>query len=87
MSKVTMKMIAERVSVSTMAVSAAFKNSKKVSPETRRKILEAADALGYRPNFHATSMRRGRNGFIGLLLSENPGKSHLFDQLFTERDL
>jgi LacI family transcriptional regulator len=47
---VTMQMIADEAGVSRMAVSLALRNSPKISAETRRRIHEIAQHLGYRPN-------------------------------------
>ncbi len=37
--------------------------------ETRRRVSEAAERLGYRPNTYARAMRSGRMGAIALLMS------------------
>lgn len=38
----------------------------RASQETRRRVIEAAQRLGYQPNALASSLRRGRTGIIGL---------------------
>ncbi len=45
-----------------------------VAPQTRQRILEAIDTLGYRPNLAARSLRMARGHILGLLLpdSSNP---------------
>jgi LacI family transcriptional regulator len=45
-----------------------------VSPETRRRILQAAEALRYRPNAHAQSLRLRTSSTVGVLVPglENP---------------
>lgn len=45
-----------------------------VSEETRRRVLDAADAVGYLPNSLARTMSTGRSETIGVVLSdiENP---------------
>ncbi len=45
-----MKTVADRVGVSMMTVSRAMRNQGKVSPATRRRVIDAAEKLGYRPN-------------------------------------
>ncbi len=50
MGKVTLRQIAERVGCSRSAVSYALRNSPDISPETRRRVLEVAEELGWRPN-------------------------------------
>jgi LacI family transcriptional regulator len=47
MKKVTMKDIADSLGISTNAVSMALNDQKGVSAETRRRVLEAADTMGY----------------------------------------
>jgi len=48
--RVTLKDIAQVVGVSAMTVSCALRNSPKVLPATRDKILKVAEQLGYRPD-------------------------------------
>ncbi len=45
-----MREVADAVGCSAMTVSCALRNSPKVLPATRRKILQAAERLGYRPD-------------------------------------
>ncbi|MEO0966556.1 MAG: LacI family DNA-binding transcriptional regulator [Planctomycetota bacterium] len=65
--------IAEDVGVSVQVVSAVINgrgpSSIGASEETRRRIREAADRLGYRRNAAAASLRRGRHGRIGVLMA------------------
>jgi LacI family transcriptional regulator len=46
------------------------------SAETRRKVLEAARQLGYKPNSSARAMRQGRSGCAALILSRSHPASH-----------
>ena len=41
-----------------------------VRPETRTRVNEAIDALGYRPNLTARSLRGGRTGVIALAVPD-----------------
>ncbi|MBL8376352.1 MAG: LacI family DNA-binding transcriptional regulator [Burkholderiales bacterium] len=61
--------VARLARVSQSAVSRAFTPGRSVSDETRRRIMDAARALGYRPNAHARSLITGRSRIIGLVLS------------------
>ncbi len=70
-SKVTLKDIAREVGVAEMTVSSALRNVGRVGKETRQKIIEVADKLGYRPNTAAQSMRSGRFNCLALLISQN----------------
>ncbi len=45
--KLTMAEVAKYVGVSAMTVSRAFRQDASVSEETRKRIMEAVDALGY----------------------------------------
>ncbi len=77
--RVTSVDVARRVGVSRPAVSAVFgaKSGTRVSPETRRKILETAIEMGYRANTAARATRSGRFNAAGLLLSTAIGHSYL----------
>jgi transcriptional regulator, LacI family len=44
---------------------------KRVRPETRARVLEAAQALNYRPNVMARSLAAGRPFLVGLVYN-NP---------------
>ncbi|MEM6741984.1 MAG: LacI family DNA-binding transcriptional regulator [Pseudomonadota bacterium] len=75
--KVTSVDVARHVGVSQSAVSRAFAPGPKhrgVSPETRARILAAADELGYRPNAMARSLVGQRSRIIAVLFSylDNP---------------
>jgi DNA-binding LacI/PurR family transcriptional regulator len=41
-----------------------------VKPENRRRVEDALNATGYRPNIGARNLRRGRTGFIALVVPE-----------------
>ncbi|WP_232549918.1 LacI family DNA-binding transcriptional regulator [Propioniciclava soli] len=64
--------VAESAGVSTATVSFVLSGSRSgrtpASPETARRIHEAAAALGYVPNSHAQAMRRGYSTTIVLAL-------------------
>ena len=61
--------VARLASVSQSAVSRSFTPGASVSEDTRRKVMEAARKLGYRPNAHARSLITKRSRIIGLVLS------------------
>ncbi|AUH41458.1 LacI family DNA-binding transcriptional regulator [Streptomyces sp. CMB-StM0423] len=75
----TMRDVANRAGVSTMTVSRVLKEDARVSEETRRRVLAAVDALGYRLNATARSLRLGGSGMIGLIVTNlaNPFYSRL----------
>ena len=71
--RATLRMVAEEAGVSTATVSYVVSGragrSSGVSTETARRVREAADRLGYRPNPAARSMRTGKTGVVLLSLT------------------
>jgi DNA-binding LacI/PurR family transcriptional regulator len=67
---VTIQDVARAAGVSPMTVSNVMNERGRVGPETRAKVLDAIDALGYRVNVAARNLRQGRTGTIGLALPE-----------------
>jgi DNA-binding LacI/PurR family transcriptional regulator len=61
--------VARLAQVSQSAVSRTFTPGASVSEGTRRKVMEAARLLGYRPNAHARSLTTKRSRIIGLVLA------------------
>ena len=70
MRKAGIKEIAARAGVSIATVSHAFRNPARVSDATRKKVLEAADAIGYTPNRLAVSLRTARSGNIVVIIPD-----------------
>jgi LacI family transcriptional regulator len=70
----TIREVAETAGVSYATVSHVINNTRLVSQETRERVLAAMDALNYRPNALARSLRQGKTNTIGLVLpdSANP---------------
>ena len=70
----TIREVAESAGVSYATVSHVINNTRLVSPETRERVLAAMDALNYRPNALARSLRQGKTHTLGLVLpdSANP---------------
>ena len=62
--------VAARAGVSKSLVSLVMRGATAVSDEKRRLVLEAAEALGYRPNAAARSLVRRRTNLIGIVLSD-----------------
>ena len=67
---VTMHDVAHRAGVSIKTVSNVVNDYPHVRAETRRRVQEAIDFLGYRLNTTARNLRQGRTGMIGLALPE-----------------
>ena len=59
--------IAERADVSTATVSRVFNDESGVSEETRRHVLEAAEALNYRPHASAQNLAREHTNQIAVV--------------------
>src|SRR4029450_7747717 len=66
----TMHDVAARAGVSQRTVSNVVNNYVHVKPETRRKVLDAIEQLGYRPNILAQRLRHGRTGLVALAVPE-----------------
>ncbi|MFJ3439053.1 LacI family DNA-binding transcriptional regulator [Streptomyces cyaneofuscatus] len=65
-----LKDVAARAGVSVRTVSNVVSGAAPVAVETRRRVQEAIDELGYHPNLAARSLRAGRTGIIGLAIPE-----------------
>lgn len=75
MKPVTVLDIARSLHISAMTVSRALRNHPEVSEETRRKVLERAREMNYRPNRWARSLITRKSFIIGLVL---PDISHTY---------
>lgn len=60
--------VAAHVGVSSATVSLVLSNAPGPSAETRRRVLQAAGELGYRPNRTASLLARRRSHLLGVLL-------------------
>jgi DNA-binding LacI/PurR family transcriptional regulator len=70
---VTLKAVGQLVGVTASTVSAVLNNSaaaRSVPEHTKKRILDAARALDYRPNFFARSLRAKRTYMVGVILQE-----------------
>ena len=66
----TLKDVAALAGVSIKTVSNVVNGYGFVKPENRRRVEEALKATGYRPNVGARNLRRGRTGFIAMVVPE-----------------
>ncbi|CAM3929024.1 LacI family DNA-binding transcriptional regulator [Alkalicoccus chagannorensis] len=68
MKRPTIRDVAEKAGVSKAAVSYVLNDVKKVSEETRRRVLEAMEELSYEPDFTAISLTKRRSQLIGIIM-------------------
>ncbi len=62
---VTIKDVAQKAGVSVATVSYVFNNTASISPETRARVLQAAQELNYRPSALGQQLRIGQSRTIG----------------------
>jgi DNA-binding LacI/PurR family transcriptional regulator len=69
--------LARHLDLSIGTVSRALNGKKDVNPVTRQRVIEAAAAHGYTPNQSGRSLRRGRTGSVGFMLTlEHDSAAH-----------
>ncbi|KIF66540.1 transcriptional regulator [Streptomyces sp. AcH 505] len=78
----TIKDVARRAGVAPSTVSYVFNGSRSISEETRRRVQEAVEALGYHPRASARTLRSSRTQVIALALPRAAGLQHSVDGRF-----
>lgn len=75
--------VAKIAGVSQATVSRAFNAESKLSPETRRRVLEVARSLGYYPNAIARSLVSRKTNIVGIIQmsGESPFYAYLISEL------
>ena len=68
--KVTISDLAKYLGLSEATVSLALNDKKGVSPRTKKMVLEAAEKLGYTPDYFARSLATQQGTSIGLIVPE-----------------
>lgn len=66
----TLADIARALGVSKMTVSRAINNHPEISPETRARILDAAQRMNYRPNQFARALTTNRSFLLGVVVPD-----------------
>lgn len=78
MRRATITDVARTAGVSPSTASVVFSGKTPVSDATRRRVLDAAESLGYTgPDPRAASLRRGRSGIVGVVFEEHLGAAFL----------
>jgi DNA-binding LacI/PurR family transcriptional regulator len=67
--RISIKDVAREAGVSVTTVSHALNDKGRLNPETRSRVREVAERLGYRPNPAARSLVSGRTGLIAVMPS------------------
>lgn len=70
----TLRDVAVLAGVSMGTASKALNGRDRVNPETRRRVVEAAERIRFTPNSLAQAMLAGRTGTVGLLTSDLEGR-------------
>lgn len=67
---ITLHHVARLAGVSIKTVSNVVNDYQYIRPETRQRVLDAIETLGYRPNLSARGLRSGRTGVISLIIPD-----------------
>jgi DNA-binding LacI/PurR family transcriptional regulator len=76
------RQLAQDLQISIGTVSRALNGKSDVNPETRKRVLEAAERLGYVPNQSGRSLRKGATGVVGFMVQTGPEISSQGDSFF-----
>lgn len=78
--------VAKKAGLSQATVSRVFRNDPSVSEGSRRRVLNAASALGYLPNSAARMLVNGKTGIIGIVVADlaNPYYPRVIDAMHAE---
>ncbi len=80
--KVVMQDIADRLNISKNSVSQALSGKDGVSEETRRKIIETAEAMGYRYKKKTAAGKQNQVKTIGLIASDYAFSKQFFGEIY-----
>ncbi len=73
--------IARRARVSHSTVSRVINQVETVDPKLVRRVQAVIQEVGYRPNFQARALARGRSHTVGLIVSELTGGNPFFSEI------
>ncbi|WP_441004134.1 LacI family DNA-binding transcriptional regulator [Pseudocolwellia agarivorans] len=74
--KVTSYDVAREAGVSQSAVSRVFRPGLSVSTKTRKKVMDAANKMGYRPNAIARMLITKQSGMVAVIVSSRANENH-----------
>jgi DNA-binding LacI/PurR family transcriptional regulator len=86
--RATIRDVAATAGVSKSLVSLVFSDPGRVSPTRRQMVLDAADTLGFRPNWAARSLAAEHANFVGILVADlhNPSFVDIVDAARAQLD-
>lgn len=73
--------IARKAGVSRSTVSRVINNVSTVDPKLARRVNAVVTEVGYRPNYQAQALARGRSHTVGLIVSEISGGNPFFAEI------
>ncbi|MEM9999696.1 MAG: LacI family DNA-binding transcriptional regulator [Pseudomonadota bacterium] len=82
MARIGLRQLAQSLGVDVSTVSRALRDDERVKPETRARVRDEAQRLGYRPHAAARALRGGRTGRVAVLLS--PPQQRFASPVFQE---
>jgi DNA-binding LacI/PurR family transcriptional regulator len=88
--EITIKHLAEKLGLSKSTVSRAFQEKEGIHPDTRRRVLDLAKELDFRPSNLARSLKVKKTNTVGVLIPDyripfySQAISGIFDQLARE---
>lgn len=70
MDQVNLKKLAKELNLAVSTVSRALRDSHEISPQTKERVRELAEKLGFQPNPHASSLRQNKSKTIAVIIPE-----------------
>jgi DNA-binding LacI/PurR family transcriptional regulator len=75
--------LAKHLDISIGTVSRALNDKPDVNPQTRKRVLEAAEKFGYVANQSGRSLRKGTTNVVGLMIESSPESIENSDNFFS----
>jgi LacI family transcriptional regulator len=70
MDQVNLKKLAKELNLAVSTVSRALRDSHEISSQTKERVRELAEKLGFHPNPHASSLRQNKSKTIAVVIPE-----------------